>query len=63
MEKAQIIDFIENIYGDAPEYYDPARMLCWHGKARQANRLVNLKAFVAQELQDGVLYTLVADEF
>ena len=63
VEKAQIIDFIAYMYDGDSSYQDPACALTWKGKAYLANRLTNLKAFVAQELQDGVVYGLVADEF
>lgn len=63
VKKAQILDFIDFVYGQHASYGDPAQMLTWKGRAYLANRLVDLRAFVAQQLNPRLLYELVADEY
>jgi hypothetical protein len=63
VKKKQIADFIEYVYGADPSYNDPAEMLTWKGRAYLANRLTDLRAFVAQELNPRLWYKLNADEF
>ncbi|NWK43342.1 hypothetical protein [Ralstonia pickettii] len=63
VKKIQILEFIDFVYGRHPSYWDPAQMLTWKGRAYLANRLVDLKAFVAQQLNSRLWYELVADEY
>ncbi len=63
VKKPQIADFIEYVYGADPSYNDPAKMLTYEGRAHLANRLTDLRAFVAKELNPRLWYELKADEF
>ncbi|MBX7134192.1 MAG: hypothetical protein K1X67_16085 [Fimbriimonadaceae bacterium] len=63
VKKAQIEDFIRFVYDGSPMYSDPKSMLMWKGRAYLANHLINLRAFVAQELNPRLWYELVADEY
>ncbi|AXW00532.1 hypothetical protein CJO81_06985 [Ralstonia solanacearum] len=63
VKKTQILDFIDFAYGQYASYGDPAQMLTWKGRAYLVNRLVDLKAFVAQQLNSRLRYELVADEY
>lgn len=63
VKQEQIRDFIEYVYADAPFYTDPSQMLTWKGCAHLANRLTNLRAFVAQELNPRLWYELNADTY
>ncbi len=62
VSKNQIAAFIDHVYDD-PGYTDPASMLTWSGRAIHVNHLTDLRAFVAQHLDDSLLYQLYADEF
>ncbi len=63
IKKKQIQDFIECVFASDPFYSDPAKMLTWRGRAHLANRLTDLRAFVAQQLNPGLWYKIHADEF
>lgn len=59
--KEQVQSFIAFMYDDVPAYCDPERMLLWKGRAGAVHRLVDLKAFVAQEFGARAKFALVAD--
>lgn len=63
VKQADVMAYLEHVYGDDPSYTDPGRMLTWKGNAYLANRLTNLRAFVAQALNPRLWYILKADEF
>jgi hypothetical protein len=63
VKKHQIEDFIQCVYARDPFYFEPAKMLTWNGRAYLANRLTDLRAFVAQELNPRLWYEIKADEF
>lgn len=63
VKKHQVLDFIDYIYGDDPSYNDPAKMLMSKGKAYLAHSLVDLIAFVSQDLNPRLWYELFADEW
>jgi hypothetical protein len=63
VKKEQIQDFIEFAFAGDPSYFDPAKMLTWHGRAYLANQLTDLRAFVAQQLSPRIWYQIHADEF
>ena len=63
VKKEQIQNFIECVFAGDPLYSDPAKMLTWQGRAYLANRLTDLRAFVAQQLNPRLWYEIHADEF
>lgn len=63
VKQPQLADFIEYVYGSDSSYTDPAKMLTWHGRAYLAGELINLRAFVAKDLNPRLWYKLYADEF
>jgi len=60
---SQILDFIEFVYGSDSSYNDPAMMLTWKGRAYLVHPLIDLRAFVAKELDPKLLYELMTDTF
>lgn len=60
VKKDQILDFINFVYADDTSYTDPARMLTWKGRAFLAHQLIDLRAFVVQELNSRLWYELIA---
>jgi hypothetical protein len=63
VNKQQIEQFIQHVYGNSPSYNDPGQMSTWKGRAYLAHRLVDIQALVAQELKSNIWYELKADEF
>ena len=63
VKQHQIMAFIEHVYGNDPGYFDPKRMFAPDGEAFFVHRLIDLKAFVMQEMQSRLWYELVADEY
>lgn len=62
VKKAQIEDFIDYVYGGSDLYFNPSEMLTWKGRAYLANNLNDLRACVAQNLNNRLWYDLWADE-
>jgi hypothetical protein len=63
VKKSQIEDFIEFAFAGHDSYSDPAKMLTWKGRAYLAHQLIDLRAFVAKELDPRIWYQIHADEF
>lgn len=63
VKRDQLLDFINFVYADDPSYTDPAQMLTWKGRAFLAHQLIDLRAFVTQELNARLWYDLMADMY
>lgn len=62
VKKDQIVAFIDYAFETEEHYRNPAKMLTWKGRAYLAQRLIDLRSFVAQQLNPRLWYELVADE-
>jgi hypothetical protein len=62
VKKHQILRFVSDCYDDIPSYTDPEQMLTSKGTAYLVVKLVNLRAFLAQNLSRNRWYYLVATE-
>ena len=62
MKRDQILAFVSHCYDSDGSYSDPERMLTWQGQAYLVIRLVNFRAFLAQNLKKSRYYSVVASE-
>ena len=62
VKRDQILAFLGHCYDGMPSYTDPEKMLTWQGEAYLAMRLVNFRAFLAQNLAKNRWYFLEATE-
>lgn len=62
VKRDQIFSFVSHCYDGISSYHDPERMLTWQGEAYLVTKLVNFRAFLAQNLAKKRWYYLVATE-
>ena len=58
--KAQLLDYVDYVYGSDDSYTDPAHMLCWEGKPYLVDWLIEIQVFIST-LEETKLYALVAE--